>query len=110
VISSPDLRRHASYMSDDNVCPNEFPYHMPMLNLEVRYDLEAMREVLGRDVVNNIDNWNLSTMAKSGARTHADCVSGECNVSCLVYCVFCLHCADRMARRPYDECHTIFVA
>lgn len=76
VISSADYRSHASY-AYRNRCPESFPYHIPTVNLEVRYDLEAMRQLLGRDVVNNIDNWYLSTRDSSGAGAHADFVSGK---------------------------------
>jgi Domain of unknown function (DUF1996) len=76
VLTSPDFRSHASYTGDDHLCPDEFPYHIPTVNLEVRYDLQAMRELLGRDVVDNIDKWHLSTLDRSGAGAHADFISG----------------------------------
>lgn len=75
LISSPDFRSHATY-SESNRCPDDFPYHIPTVNLEVRYNLQAMRDLLGRDVVDNIDNWILSTRDQSGASAHADFVSG----------------------------------
>lgn len=75
ITTSPDFRSHAAY-SENNVCPDDFPYHIPTVNLEVRYDLRSMRRDLGRDVVDNIDNWVLSTGDRSGASAHADFVSG----------------------------------
>jgi hypothetical protein len=76
VLSSPNFRSHAAYPVN-NRCPPDFPYHIPLLDLEVRYDLKAMRELLGRRVVDRIDNWHLSTMDQTGAGAHADFVSGE---------------------------------
>merc|ERR1711907_801584 len=48
----------------------------PRLDLETRYDLKPMRELLGDDVVNDVNNWRLSTGDDSGAGGHADFVSG----------------------------------
>jgi hypothetical protein len=75
VLSSPNFRSHAAYPVN-NICPPDFPYHIPLLDLEVRYDLKAMRAMLGREVVDKIDNWHLSTMDKTCAGAHADFVSG----------------------------------
>jgi Domain of unknown function (DUF1996) len=75
VVTSANFRSHASYMHLLR-CPADFPYHIPIVNLEVRYDLQAMRQLLGRTVVDNIDNWHLSTMDRTGAGAHADFVSG----------------------------------
>jgi hypothetical protein len=73
-----NFRNHASYSKPDNnlECPDDFPYCIPTLNLKVRYDRKAMRKILHADVVNNIDNWIISSGYSSGAGAHADFVSG----------------------------------
>eukprot|EP00545_Synedropsis_sp_CCMP1620_P012057 CAMPEP_0119006324 /NCGR_PEP_ID=MMETSP1176-20130426/2232_1 /TAXON_ID=265551 /ORGANISM="Synedropsis recta cf, Strain CCMP1620" /LENGTH=345 /DNA_ID=CAMNT_0006958229 /DNA_START=99 /DNA_END=1133 /DNA_ORIENTATION=- len=75
---SGNFRNHASYSNPDatTTCPVDFPYRIPTLNLEVRYNLKAMRAILDDDVVNNVTNWRLSTGDASGAGAHADFVSG----------------------------------
>jgi hypothetical protein len=75
VLSSPNFRSHA-VTPVNNICPPDSPYHIPLLDLEVRYDLKAMRAMLGGQVVDKIDNWHLSTMDKTGAGAHADFASG----------------------------------
>lgn len=75
---SGNFRNHASYSKPDKQleCPDDFPFRIPTLNLEVRYDLKAMRKILPDEVVNNVDNWILSSGDSSGAGAHADFVSG----------------------------------
>jgi Domain of unknown function (DUF1996) len=97
VLSSPNFRSHASYADDGLVCPDEFPYHIPIVNLEVRYNLEAMRELLGREVVDNIDAWHMSNLDSSGASAHADFVSGtESASSVMVLRLFRSCCSHTM--------------
>lgn len=72
---SRNYRNHAAY-ANGTTCPPDFPYHIPELNLEVRYELDEMRLILGADVVDNIDNWRLSTGDATGAGAHADFISG----------------------------------
>ena len=76
--SSNDWRSHVSYRMDDSRCPQDFPYHMPSLVLEVRYKLDETRDSLGDDayVVNQVANWRLSSGDTSGAGAHADFISG----------------------------------
>jgi len=76
-----DHRDHAKYSTDydsvrDSYCPASHPYQIIELNLEVRYELDKMRAIYGESVVNNVDNWRLSTGDASGAGGHADFVSG----------------------------------
>jgi hypothetical protein len=42
----------------------------------VRYNLKELRESLGDAVVNNVNNWRLSSGDASGAGAHADFISG----------------------------------
>lgn len=82
ITQSNNFRDHATYATDvwgDDVrgwCPASHPYPIPRLDLETRYDLKPMRELLGDDVVNDVNNWRLSTGDDSGAGGHADFVSG----------------------------------
>mmetsp|Transcript_17058 Transcript_17058/g.19496 ORF Transcript_17058/g.19496 Transcript_17058/m.19496 type:complete len:364 (+) Transcript_17058:134-1225(+) len=82
VTKSSNFRDHASYTTDvwgddqRGWCPESHPYPIPRLDLETRYDLKPMRDLLGSDVVNNVGNWRLSTGDASGAGGHADFVSG----------------------------------
>lgn len=73
---SQDHRSHVAYVERDEPCPPEFPYRMPRINLEVRYELDKMVEVLGKDVVQDPSNWYLSTGDHTGAGAHADFLSG----------------------------------
>lgn len=78
---SDDWRSHASYISGwdkqrHSFCPATHPYQIPRLDLEVRYMLDPMRELLGVDHVNDVSNWVLSTGDRSGAGGHADFVNG----------------------------------
>jgi len=75
VTDSPDHRSHGSY-ADGNACPTDFPYHIPELDLEVRYELDKMRPLLGSTVVDDPHNWVLSSGDTSGAGAHADLISG----------------------------------
>ena len=70
-----DHRRHAAYL-DGLRCPDSHPYHIPELDLEVRYELDKIREQIGDDVVNDTDNWILSNGDVTGASAHADFVAG----------------------------------
>lgn len=79
ITSSDNYRDHATYITGwdrnrNSYCPEDFPYQIPMLDLEVRYDLDHMREILPLDVVNDVRNWRLSTGDDSGAGGHADFV------------------------------------
>lgn len=79
ITSSDNYRDHATYITgwDRNrksYCPEDFPYQIPMLDLEVRYNLDHMRKILPLDVVNDVRNWCLSTSDDSGAGGHADFV------------------------------------
>jgi len=81
VTKSGNFRSHATYSTAWNetlgsFCPETHPYQIPRLDLEVRYDLKSMRDLLGADVVNNVGNWRLSTGDASGAGGHADFISG----------------------------------
>jgi hypothetical protein len=75
---SGNFRNHASYSdpNSSNECEASFPYRIPTLNLEVRYNLQELRASLADDVVNNVTNWRLSTGDTSGAGAHADFISG----------------------------------
>jgi len=79
---SNDFRSHAAYSlkkwdtSRQTFCPASHPYRIPRLNLEVRYKIGTIRDLLGVDVVNNVLNWRLSTGDASGAGAHADFISG----------------------------------
>lgn len=78
---SGNFRNHASYSDPNDIlsCPPDFPYRIPTLNLEVRYDLKAMRQHVNftnDDIVNDMDNWYLATGDTSGAGAHADFISG----------------------------------
>merc|ERR1712007_386067 len=51
ITSSDNYRDHATYItgwdrSRNSYCPEDFPYQIPKLDLEVRYDLDHMREIL----------------------------------------------------------------
>lgn len=66
VTSSPDYRSHAAYITGwdsarQTYCPVSHPYQIPELDLEVRYELDKMRVLLGEAVVNDVRNWRLST-------------------------------------------------
>lgn len=81
--SSNDFRSHGAYsdnshwdVSRQSFCPDSHPYQIPRLDLEVRFLLKPMRDLLGADVVNDARNWRLSTGDSSGAGAHADFVSG----------------------------------
>lgn len=78
VLDSSDHRSHAIYSGPGHrqFCPKDFPYHMPLVNMEVRYDLTEMRGLLGSKIVNNLNNWRLSTGDETGASAHADFLSG----------------------------------
>merc|ERR1712176_71019 len=81
ITKSKNFRDHASYTTDvwddeRGWCPVTHPYPIPRLDLETRYDLTSMRELLGDDVVNDPTNWRLSTGDASGAGGHADFISG----------------------------------
>lgn len=81
ITESEDWRSHATYISEwdktrQSFCPKTHPYQIPKLDLEVRYKLDPMREMLGADHVNDVSNWILSTGDKSGAGGHADFVNG----------------------------------
>lgn len=80
---SPNFRDHATYAVSNvwdhersSFCPTSHPYQIPQLNLQVRFDLRPLRNLLGGDVVNNVDNWRLSTGDASGAGAHADFING----------------------------------
>jgi hypothetical protein len=74
---SGNFRNHASYSDPDSIdaCQDSFPYRIPTLNLEVRYNLKELRGSLGDAVVNNVANWRLSSGDVSGAGAHADFIS-----------------------------------
>lgn len=81
ITESEDWRSHAAYISGwdhdrQSFCPKTHPYQIPMLDLEVRYKLDPIRELLGVDHVNDVSNWILSSGDKSGAGGHADFVNG----------------------------------
>jgi len=84
ITKSKNFRDHAAYADQSTNdwndirgwCPASHPYPIPRLDLEIRYNLAAMRHVLDEDVVNDPNNWVLSTGDKSGAGGHADFVSG----------------------------------
>lgn len=81
LTGSPDWRSHAHYSiawdrTRQSFCPESHPYQIPLLDLEVRYVLDPMRELLGVDHVNNVSNWVFSSGDKSGAGGHADFVNG----------------------------------
>lgn len=73
---SPDHRSHGVYSSNKNPCPPSHPYQIPIVNMEIRYQLGEIKKVLGAKVVDNFDNWVLSTGDKSGAGAHVDFISG----------------------------------
>lgn len=72
---SRDHRSHAAYMKR-NGCPESHPYLIPVLDLEVRYLLKDMRELLGAEVVDNTDNWFMATGDRTGSSAHADFIAG----------------------------------
>jgi hypothetical protein len=73
---SPDHRSHAAYPDDGLRCPDSHPYRVPVLDLEVRYDLDAVRDQIGDYVVNDTKNWIMSTGDRTGASAHADFIAG----------------------------------
>ena len=94
VTKLSNFREHAAYTTDvwgddkRGWCPESHPYPIPRLDLETRYDLQPMRNLLGANVVNNVSNWRLSTGDASGAGGHADFVSVVGHTSCcrIFYC------------------------
>lgn len=81
ITSSKNFRNHAAYTTDvwddsRGWCPSSHPFPIPRLDLETRYDLIPMRNLLGDDVVNDPANWILSTGDTTGAGGHADFISG----------------------------------
>lgn len=77
VTDSRDHRSHAVYSKKNgDPCPESHPYQIPIVNLEVRYEMTKMKELLGANVANNIDNWVLSTGDRTGASAHVDFISG----------------------------------
>jgi len=74
-IMSFDHRSHAAY-PDGLTCPDSHPYHMPEIHFEVRYELDEIRNQIGNLVVNDSNNWILSTGDTTGASAHADFISG----------------------------------
>lgn len=110
--TSPNYRIHGEYSKppsqtdydDPNAyCnPITYPYQVARLTLEVRYRIGEMRDVLGADVVNDIDNWYLSTGDNTGAGAHADFVNGwptELMENIIV------NCSKAKARNPGDFCY-----
>lgn len=74
---SRDHRSHAAYSTrNGNPCPESHPYQIPIVNMEIRYEMAYMKELLGARVVNDIDNWFLSTGDTTGASAHVDFISG----------------------------------
>lgn len=73
---SRNHRSHGVYSSSRNPCPPSHPYQIPIVNMEIRYQLGEIKKVLGAKVVDNVDNWVLSTGDKSGAGAHVDFISG----------------------------------
>jgi len=71
-----DSRSHGAYLGQDLRCPDSHPYHIPELDLEIRYQLDEIRRQLGDDVVNDTDNWILSNGDTTGASAHADFIAG----------------------------------
>ena len=76
LLDSPDHRSHAQYIGRQQPCPPDFPYRVPMLDVEFRYDLDKMWGILDPAVVHNPQNWYLSTGDRTGAGAHSDFLSG----------------------------------
>mmetsp|Transcript_10674 Transcript_10674/g.22592 ORF Transcript_10674/g.22592 Transcript_10674/m.22592 type:complete len:491 (-) Transcript_10674:97-1569(-) len=76
LLDSPDHRSHVQYIRRQQPCPPEFPYRVPMLDIEFRYELDKMWETLDPKVVQNPQNWFLSTGDRTGAGAHSDFISG----------------------------------
>lgn len=68
VTTSANFRDHGSYKSSQwnpshgNYCPDDFPFQIPRLNMEVRYKLNPMRQKLGDEVTHDVNNckWPLA--------------------------------------------------
>lgn len=71
-----DFRDHGAYLGSDLRCPETRPYHIPELDLEIRYQLDEIRKQIPADVVDNTDNWILSNGDATGASAHADFIAG----------------------------------
>jgi Domain of unknown function (DUF1996) len=76
VTSSPNFRDHVAYLGGDLRCPDTHPYHIPEVDLEIRYQLDKIRKQLGADVVNDTANWILSNGDTTGVSAHADFLAG----------------------------------
>lgn len=75
-LQATNFRDHAAYLGNDLRCPSTHPYHIPQLDLEIRYQLYEIRKQLGDDVVNDTNNWILSNGDTTGASAHADFIAG----------------------------------